>query len=157
MTRRYATVTGQKMNVKWYCCNLSGGVALIVWFTTNGLCVKNNTMMYAARASNNRVIPIEWSWWVTSNNACGPGEQLIVLACDFRSQQCRSFSFQSKQRVLVAILRLPSTTWSSVRGGWILMTCSRGHHLTGRNQMWSTKQRVKRDEINSHCLFYYSF
>ena len=26
------------------CCNLSGGVALIVWFTTNGMCVKNNTI-----------------------------------------------------------------------------------------------------------------
>ena len=38
------------------CCNLSGGVALIVWFTTNGMCVKNNTIMYVARTSNNRVI-----------------------------------------------------------------------------------------------------
>ena len=36
--------------------------------------------MYVARTSNNRVIPMEWSWWVTSNNACEPGEQLIVLA-----------------------------------------------------------------------------
>jgi len=63
-----------------YCCNLSGGVALIVWFTTNGICVKNNTIMYVARTSNNRVIPMEWCWWVTSNNACEPGEQLIVLA-----------------------------------------------------------------------------
>ena len=26
-----------------------------------------------------RVIPIEWSWWVTANNACEPGEHLIVL------------------------------------------------------------------------------
>ena len=26
------------------CCNLSGGVALIVRFTTNGMCVKNNTI-----------------------------------------------------------------------------------------------------------------
>jgi len=26
------------------CCNLSGGVALIVWFTRNGMCVKNNTI-----------------------------------------------------------------------------------------------------------------
>ena len=26
------------------CCNLSGRVALIVWFTTNGMCVKNNTI-----------------------------------------------------------------------------------------------------------------
>jgi len=36
------------------CCNLSGGVALIVWFTTNGMCVKNNTIIYAARASNSK-------------------------------------------------------------------------------------------------------
>jgi len=37
-----------------YCCNLSGGVALIVWFTTNGLCVKNNTLIYVERASNSK-------------------------------------------------------------------------------------------------------
>ena len=36
--------------------------------------------LYVARTSNNRVIPMEWSWWVTSNSACEPGEQLIVLA-----------------------------------------------------------------------------
>ena len=38
------------------CCNLSGGVALIVWFTTNGMSVKNNPIMYVAWTSNNRVI-----------------------------------------------------------------------------------------------------
>jgi len=27
-----------------------------------------------------RVIPMEWSWWVTSHNACDASEQLIVLA-----------------------------------------------------------------------------
>jgi len=27
-----------------YCCNLSGGVALIVCFTTNGMCAKNNNI-----------------------------------------------------------------------------------------------------------------
>ena len=36
------------------CCNFSGGVALIVWFTTNGIWVKNNTMIYVARASNSK-------------------------------------------------------------------------------------------------------
>ena len=36
--------------------------------------------LYMARTNNNRVIPMEWSWWVTSNNACEIGEQLIVLA-----------------------------------------------------------------------------
>jgi len=38
------------------CCNLSGGVVLIVRFTTNRMCMKNNTIMYVARTSNNRVI-----------------------------------------------------------------------------------------------------
>ena len=37
-----------------HCCNLSGGVALIVWFTTNGMCVKNNTIICVARASNGK-------------------------------------------------------------------------------------------------------
>ena len=32
------------------------GVALIMWFTTNGMCVKNNIIMYVARTNNNRVI-----------------------------------------------------------------------------------------------------
>jgi len=36
------------------CCNLSGSVALIVWFTTNGMCVKNNTIICVARASNSK-------------------------------------------------------------------------------------------------------
>ena len=37
-----------------YCCNLSGGVALIMWFTTNGMCVKNKTIIHVARASNSK-------------------------------------------------------------------------------------------------------
>ena len=37
------------------CFNLSGGVALIVSFTTNGICVKNNTIIYVARASNSKI------------------------------------------------------------------------------------------------------
>jgi len=36
------------------CCNLSSGVALIVWFTTNGMCVKNSTIICVARASNSK-------------------------------------------------------------------------------------------------------
>jgi len=36
------------------CCNLSAGVALIVRFATNGMCVKNNTIIYVARASNSK-------------------------------------------------------------------------------------------------------
>ena len=53
---------------------VSSGVALIVWFTTNGMCAKNKNMcMWREQAI------IEWSWWVTSLNACEPGERLIVL------------------------------------------------------------------------------
>jgi len=28
-----------------------------------------------ALTSSKRVIPMEWSWWVTSNNACEASEQ----------------------------------------------------------------------------------
>ena len=38
------------------CCNQSVGVALNVWFTTNGMFAKNNTHIHVARTSNNRVI-----------------------------------------------------------------------------------------------------
>ena len=38
------------------CCNLSVDVALNVRFTTNGMCAKNNNVIYLARTSNNRVI-----------------------------------------------------------------------------------------------------
>ena len=36
------------------CCSLSGGVVLIVWFTTNGMCGKNNTIICVAWASNSK-------------------------------------------------------------------------------------------------------
>jgi len=40
------------------CCNLSGGVALIVWCTTNGMCAKNkNICVWREQAI------IEWSRW----------------------------------------------------------------------------------------------
>ena len=35
---------GIQRQAKRWCCNLSGGVALIVWFTTNEMCVKNKNM-----------------------------------------------------------------------------------------------------------------
>ena len=38
----------------WSCCNFCGSVALIVWFTRNGMCVKTNTIVYVARASNSK-------------------------------------------------------------------------------------------------------
>ena len=43
------------------CCNLSGGVALIVWFTTNGMCARNNTIIYVRRASNSKRDCDAWS------------------------------------------------------------------------------------------------
>jgi len=41
--------------------------------------VHEESHSYVAQTSNDRVILMEWSWWVTSNNAGGPGEQLTVL------------------------------------------------------------------------------
>ena len=50
----------------WLCCNLAGGVALIVWFTTNGICAKNkNIYAWCEQAI------IEWSWHVNSIVAWG--------------------------------------------------------------------------------------
>ena len=48
-------------------CNLSGGVGLIVWFTTNGMCAKNETIVCVARASN-------------SKRDCGAWSQLLFAA-----------------------------------------------------------------------------
>ena len=66
----------------WYCCNLSGGVALIVWFTTNGMCAKNkNICMWREQAI------IEWSRRVISIVACCHSAKLCAHAArDFRSQ-----------------------------------------------------------------------
>ena len=51
-----------------------GCIVLNVRFTTNRMCAKNNTIyMWHEQAI------IEWSWWVTSNNACETSQQLIVL------------------------------------------------------------------------------
>ena len=49
-------VTGEKAlgGLAICCCNLSGSVALIVWFTTNGMCAKNNTIIYVRQASNSK-------------------------------------------------------------------------------------------------------
>ena len=65
------------------CCNLSGGVALIVWFTTNGMCAKNkNTCTRCEQAI------IEWSRRVISIVACCHGAKLYAHAArHFRSQQ----------------------------------------------------------------------
>jgi len=50
---------------------LSGGVALIVWFTTSGMCVKNSTIIHVARASNSQRDCDTWS--------------LLLLAASVRS------------------------------------------------------------------------
>jgi len=36
------------------CWNLSSGVVLNVWFTTNRMCMKNNTIIYVVQASNSK-------------------------------------------------------------------------------------------------------
>ena len=48
-----------------YCCNLSVDIALIMWFTTNGMCAINNNI-YTWREQ----AIIEWSWHVNSTVAC---------------------------------------------------------------------------------------
>ena len=68
-------------DVNW-CCNLSVGVALIVWFTTNGMCEKNNNIHMRREQAI-----IEWSWRVNSIVACCHSVKLCALATRaFRSQ-----------------------------------------------------------------------
>ena len=66
-----------------YCCNLSGGVALIIWFTTNVICAMNkNISIWREQAI------IEWSRRVISIVACCHGAKFCAHAArDFRSQQ----------------------------------------------------------------------
>jgi len=90
-----------------YCCNLSGGVALNMWFTTNGMCVKNNPIHIRGANKQQKsdrgveALPIltcerlnvmtsvrgEWSWHVNSIVACCHSAKLCAHAArDFRSQ-----------------------------------------------------------------------
>ena len=51
-----------------------------IWCCDQDVNAKNNTHIYVSRTSNNGVISLERSWWMTSNNyACEASEQLIVL------------------------------------------------------------------------------
>ena len=105
-----------------YYCNLSGGVALIVWFTTNGMCAKNkNTCMWREQAI------IEWSRRVISIVACCHGAKLCAYAArDFRSQHYQSLE----------ILTLAQMLWTA-RVGVCCRTVSattktKNLHLLGR-------------------------
>ena len=69
-----------------YCCNLSGGVALIMWFTTNGMCVKNKTIIHVARGSNSKR-DFEHDLIVT---CCHSAKLCAHAAWDFRLQQYTS-------------------------------------------------------------------
>jgi len=116
-----------------------------VWFTTNGMCVKNNTIMYVARTSNNRVIPMEWSWWVTSNNACEPGEQLMVLANGDDESDLVGWSLLLLAATVRSFAHMPlgisdRNTSSGVGAQckwdrWVIVSCCNG---LGNNTGWKT-------------------
>ena len=59
------------------CCSLSVECAI---HHKQDVCGEQHLYIYMVRTSNKRVIPMEWTWWVTSNNACEPSKQLVVLA-----------------------------------------------------------------------------
>jgi len=81
------------------CCNLSSGVALIVWFIMNGMCAKNNTMHICGANKQQKsdhgveALPIltcerlnvttsvrgEWSWHVNFIVACCHSRQCEAL------------------------------------------------------------------------------
>jgi len=121
--------------LRWLCDSPRTGCA---WRTT--------PYIYVARTSNNRVIPVEWSWWVPFDDACEPGEQLIVLANgDDKSDR--------GVEALPILTCEPLNVTTSVRGEWswhvnsVVACCHsaklcahaardfRSQHLSDRNGM----------------------
>ena len=65
------------------CCNLSGGVALNVWFTTNGMCTKKNNIYKWHKQAI-----LEWLQRMNSIVACCTVQSLALMPLRlFRSQQ----------------------------------------------------------------------
>ena len=70
-------------SVLFHCCNLSTGIAFNVWFTTNGMCAKNNNMY----TWHEQAI-IKWLRDMISIVACCHSVKLCAHAARaFRSQQ----------------------------------------------------------------------
>jgi len=99
------------------CCNLSVGVAVYMRFTTNGMCTKNNTHIYVAQTSNNRVIslgsPLLLAVTVQGFAHMPFGfsnRNKIVLwsgcekSCQMQPTQVRSVRFVEKRRDVASIL-----------------------------------------------------
>ena len=84
------------------CCNLSGGVALIAWFTTNRVCAKNKNI-YPWREQ----AIIEWSRRVISIVACCRSAKLCAHAArDFRSQHNQSRLWSRLHTTLAQVTRI---------------------------------------------------
>jgi len=73
----WSYLSGNTMSVIFLegCCNLSGGVTLIVWYTTNGMYARKNNI-YMLREQT----IIEWSRRVSSIVACCHSAKLCVHA-----------------------------------------------------------------------------
>ena len=76
--------------------------ALIVWFTTNGMCMKNNTIyMWREQAIT------EWSWHVNSIVACCHSAKLCAYAArDFRSQHNQRNTTREVATVRIEVITL---------------------------------------------------
>ena len=98
-TKKVVSDTKQALHLILFYCNLSGGVALNVWFTTNGMCAKNNnTYMCREEAI------VEWPWHVNSVAACcHSAKHCAYAARAFRSQQ-----YQNKRKSLCCVCRVIS-------------------------------------------------
>jgi len=71
-----------------WCCNLCSGVALIVWFTTNGMCMKNNTITYVARASNSKRDCDTWSLLLLAATVRSYAHSTTSVPTRFYSSSC---------------------------------------------------------------------
>ena len=54
LTFKYSKIMIGKFCQAMWCCNISGGVAFNVWFTTNGMCAKTKNIYSKPRTSNSK-------------------------------------------------------------------------------------------------------
>jgi len=89
------------------CCNLSGGVALIMWFTTNGMCVKNNTIIYVARACNNKRDCGTWSLLLLAATVRSFAHMPVEISHCNTSLQCKLLTF-----LILSCVHSVFSTWN---------------------------------------------
>ena len=113
-----ARIFEAKFPAPLYCCNLSIGVVSNLQFTTNRMCMKNNTHIYVAQTRNNREIAVHdlycyllpqcealctWrSGFLIATKWCCDQDVMVMPGADFTKRMCDWCSLLYKWGIVVA-------------------------------------------------------